>query len=180
MYATDSTWRFKTTVMTVLQSSSLGYDTRYAYYQKQFPDMPVSELYRLICDPIEYYDQDWPCWQLENKNNFEGEDELVTAFFLKRDRSFQAEAQAAIFGFDEAGFGTGVNVMRFVHLGKPVLGFYNPDCFHGGHNIHNVMQLAMDYPDVVTLCRYRDVNEIAAHVVAWLGNVVPSYIYDSD
>ncbi len=170
MHATDATWRFKTTVMEVLQSSGLGYDTRYDYYRKQFPDMIAAEFSRMVCDPIEYYDKDWPGWRLENKNRFENEDELVTAFFLERDRVFQSDARVAIFGFDEAGFGSGVNVMRFVHSGKPVLGFYNPDRFHKGHNIHNVIQLAMDYPDVVTLRRYRDVDEISAHVVAWLGD----------
>lgn len=170
MHATDSTWRFKTAVMAVLQSSGLGFDTRHQYYRKQFPDIPVEAFARMVCDPIEYYDQDWPAWQLENRNRFENEDELVTAFFLERDLGFQAEAQVAIFGFDEAGFGSGVNVMRFIFSAKPVLGFYNPDFCRQGHNIHNVLQLAMNYPDLVTLHRYHDVDEVTAQVVAWLGD----------
>lgn len=169
MHATDATWRFKTTVMALLQSSGLGYDTRHHYYRKQFPAMPVDEFSRMVCDPIEYYDKDWPDWQRAHKNSFENEDLLITAFFLERDRAFQAEAQVAIFGFDEAGFGSGVNAMRFIHAGKPVLGFYNPARCHEGYNIHNVMQLALDYPEWVTLCCYHDVEEIGTHVVEWLG-----------
>jgi len=169
MHATDATWHFKTTVMALLQSSGLGYDTRYDYYRKQFPAMPADEFSRMVCDPIEYYDKDWPDWQLLHKKRFENEDALITAFFLERDGGFQAQAQVAIFGFDEAGFGSGVNVMRFIHAGKPVLGFYSPDRYQEGYNIHNVMQLAMDYPELVTLCRYRDVEEIGLHVVEWLG-----------
>ncbi|PCI10172.1 MAG: hypothetical protein COB71_11450 [Thiotrichales bacterium] len=168
MHATDATWYFKTTVIALLQSSGLGYDTRHHYYRKQFPAMAADEFARMVCDPIEYYDKDWSAWQRAHKKNFENEDALITAFFLERDRAFQAEAQLAIFGFDEAGFGSGVNVMRFIQAGKPVLGFYNPERGHEGHNIHNVMQLTMDYPEVVTLCRYRDVEEIGVRVVAWL------------
>ncbi len=174
MHATDATWRFKTAVMAVLQSTSLGYDTRANYYRKQFPVMPDDEFARMVCDPIEYYDKDWPAWQQQNSHRFKDEDELVTAFFLERDLGFQVEAEVAIVGFDEAGFGSGVNVMRFIHSGKPVLGFYNPDYRHAGHNIHNVMQLAMNYPELVTLHHYQNVDEITAQVVAWLGERLPS------
>jgi len=158
MHASDATWHFKTTVMALLQSSGL-----------EFPAMPDDEFSRMVCDPIEYYDKDWPDWQIAHKNSFENEDLLITAFFLERDRAFQAEAQVAIFGFDEAGFGSGVNAMRFIHAGKPVLGFYNPKRCYERYNIHNVMQLALDYPEVVTLRCYRDVEEIGAYVVEWLG-----------
>ena len=168
MHATDATWRFKTAVMVLLQSSGLGFDTRAHYYRKQFPEMPDAEFARMVCDPIEYYDKDWSVWQRENRNRFDNEDELTTAFFLERDLGFQAEAKAAIFCFDEAGFGSGVNVMRFIHAGKPVLGFYNPEYRKAGHNIHNVLQLAMQYPELVTLHRYREVDEITAKLVAWL------------
>ncbi len=171
MHATDATWRFKTAVMAVLQSSGLGYDTRSNYYRKQFPEMPDDEFARMVCDPIEQYDKDWPAWQRENRHRYKNEDECITAFFLERDLGFQAEAEVAIVGFDEAGFGSGVNVMRFIHAGKPVLGFYNPDHRPPGHNIHNVMQLAMQYPALVTLHRYREVDEITAQVVAWLGDL---------
>ena len=170
MHATDATWAFKIAVMGLLQSSGLGYDTRAHYYRKQFPEMADAEFSRMVCDPIEQYDKEWPGWQLENRSRFENEDALITAFFLERDLGFQAEAQVAIFSFDEAGFGSGVNVMRFIHAGKPVLGFYNPDRSHAGHNIHNVMQLAMNYPRLVTLHRGSSVDEITTVVVAWLEN----------
>jgi len=171
MHATDATWAFKIAVMAVLQSSGLGFDTRANYYRKQFPEMADSEFSRMVCDPVECYDKEWPAWQQENSHRFDNKDELVTAFFLERDLGFQAEAKVAIFGFDEAGFGSGVNVMRFINAGKPVLGFYNPEHRHAGHNIHNVMQLAMNYPELVTLHRYQNVDEITAQVVAWLGNI---------
>ena len=170
MHATDATWQFKITVMALLQQSGLGYDTRHRYYRNQFPAMPDDEFARMVCDPIEYYDKDWPDWKLENRHRFENEDECITAFFLERDLGFQAEAKVAIFGFDEAGFGSGVNVMRFITADKPVLGFYNPDLYRKGHNIHNVIQLAMNYPEQVTLHRYHHVDEITAQVVAWLGD----------
>jgi len=171
MHATDATWAFKMAVMARLQSSGLGFDTRSDYYRQQFPAMPDEDFSRMVCDPIEYYDKDWPAWQLDNKGKFDNEDALITAFFLERDLGFQAAAQVAIFGFDEAGFGSGVNVMRFIQAGKPVLGFYNPERCNGAHNIHNVMQLAMNYPELVTLHRYQQLDEITAHVMAWLGGV---------
>lgn len=174
MHATDATWRFKTAVMAVLQSSGLGYDTRANYYRKQFPEMAVDEFSRMVCDPIEQYDKEWPQWREENHNRFNNEDELITAFFLERDLGFQAKAKAAIFCFDEAGFGSGVNVMRFIHAGKPVLGFYNPEYHHADHNVHNVIQLQMNYPELVMLHRYQTVNEITAQIVAWLEGVKQS------
>ena len=170
MHATDATWGFKTAVMAVLQSSGLGYDTRYRYYRKQFPEMAADEFARMVCDPIEYYDKDWPDWQRDNSRRFDNEDECVTAFFLERDLGFQDEAQVAIVGFDEAGFGSGINVMRFIHAAKPVLGFYNPDLRREGYNIHNVLQLAMAHPELVTLHRYQNVDEITTQVVAWLAD----------
>lgn len=168
MHATASTWNFKTSVMAVLESTGLGYDTRYHYYRNQFPAMPADEFARMVCDPIEYYDKDWPAWRTIHHQKFRDEDELVTAFFLERDRDFQQQAQVAIYGFDEAGFGSGVNVMRFITASKPVLGFYNPGVQHERVNIHNVIQLEMEYPKLVTLCRYRHVDEIAERVTAWL------------
>jgi len=168
MHATETTWHFKTAVMSVLQSSGLGYDTRHRYYQQQFPDMQADEFARMVCDPIERYDKDWPAWQGDNRHRFDSEDECITAFFLERDLGFQAEAKVAIVGFDEAGFGSGVNVMRFIQAGKPVLGFYNPRLHREGYNIHNVMQLEMAHPELVTLYRYQHVDDITEQVVAWL------------
>ena len=42
MHATTTTWTFKTLVIEALESSGLGYDTRFRYYRKQFPDMVLS------------------------------------------------------------------------------------------------------------------------------------------
>lgn len=173
MHAGQSTWDFKTTVMKALEEAGLGYDTRYRYYRQQFPDMPADEFARMVCDPIEYYDKDWPAWRELHKGEFSNADELVTAFFLERDRRFQQEAQVAVYGFDEAGFGSGVNVMRFISAGKPILGFYNPDTRHQRLNIHNVIQLEMEYPHLVTLQRYHSVNEIIERVVNRLSELSP-------
>lgn len=60
MYASETTWEFKTAVIEVLDTSGLGYDVRFQYYRDKFPKKDVKELARLVCDPIEYYDPDWP------------------------------------------------------------------------------------------------------------------------
>src|SRR5919198_3056289 len=53
MHATDRTREFKVEVIHLLESSGLGYDTRYRYYRVQFPEMDPRQLARMICDPIE-------------------------------------------------------------------------------------------------------------------------------
>ncbi|ALP53104.1 hypothetical protein Tel_08005 [Candidatus Tenderia electrophaga] len=168
MHAGQTTWAFKTTVMQTLATTGLGYDTRYHYYRQQFPDMPVDDFARMVCDPIEYYDKDWPAWRALHKTKFNNEDQLTTTFFLERDRRFQDEARVAIYGFDEAGFGSGVNAMRFIAADKPILGFLNPTIEHSRLNIHNVIQLEMEYPELVTLQRYTDMTEIPARIATWL------------
>lgn len=167
MHATTTTWTFKTLVIETLEVSGLGYDTRYRYYRRQFPDMPRADLARLVCDPIEYYDLDWPAWRAARGNDV---DELlaVTEFMLERDHRFRAEAAVAIYCYDEAGFGSGVNSMRFLTAGKPVLGFYDGARGAAGLNFSNVLQLGLDYPDLFTLLPYRDPDEIPAQVRAWL------------
>ena len=110
MYATVTTWAFKTAVIEALESSLLGYDTRYRYYRTQFPDMDALELARLICDPIEYYDKDWPAYRAGDGMRLPLV-EAATRFMLERDHLFRTEAQAAIYCFDEAGFGSGINVI---------------------------------------------------------------------
>jgi len=59
MHATHRTRRFKTEVIHILESTGLGYDTRYRYYQRQFPEKEPGELAQMVCDPIEIYDKDW-------------------------------------------------------------------------------------------------------------------------
>jgi hypothetical protein len=171
MHAGQPTWNFKTIVMAALESSGLGYDTRYTYYRKQYPDLPANEFARMVCDPIENYDKEWPAWRTTNKDAFNTEDELITAFFMERDRHFQDEARVAIYSFDEAGFGSGVNTMRFIDAVKPILGFFNPNIKHCQLNIHNVIQLEMDYPELVTLHRYSDIDEIPERVTDWLQSI---------
>lgn len=167
MHATATTWTFKTLVIEALASSGLGYDTRYRYYQAQFPDMPPDELARMICDPIEYYDRDWPGWRSARG---EGIDEIqaVTEFMLERDHRFRDEAAVAIYCYDEAGFGSGVNSLRFLGAGKPILGFCNGENTAGSLNFSNVLQLGIDFPGLFTLMPYRHPDEIPDQVCAWL------------
>lgn len=167
MHATEATWAFKTLVIAALEETGVGYDTRYRYYLPRFPDMEPAAIARMICDPIEYYDEDWPPYRAQRADL--DESRAVTEFMLERDRAFRAEAQAAIYCYDEAGFGSGVNSMRFVQSGKPLLGFYNQRLRHRTLNLANVLQLAVDFPDLVTLVPYRDVNEITPMVIDWLG-----------
>lgn len=176
MYATTTTQNFKVAVIGLLQESGLGYDTRYRYYQRQFSEMDPAQLARMICDPIEYYDRDWPAWRAAQAPGRD-EDELVTAFFLERDTFFRNEAQAAIYCFDEAGFGSGVNAMRFINSGKPLLGFYqnkindqSPTGVIKGCrvNLGNVLQLQMEYPMLVTLHAYRSLDDILSEARRWL------------
>ena len=170
MYATDQTWLFKTTVIVALEYSRLGYDTRYRYYQKQFPHADVQQLARMVCDPIEYYDRDWPDY-LANKDPHKSEDDAIVDFMLIRDCQFQREAEVAIYCYDEAGFGSGINTMRFINAGKPILGFYNSAIRDQGVNMSNILQLRVVYPNLVTLVEYRSAEDIADQVLHWMTNI---------
>ncbi|MBK8163466.1 MAG: hypothetical protein IPK65_10085 [Gammaproteobacteria bacterium] len=167
MHATTTTWTFKTLVIEALESSGLGYDTRFRYYRKQFPDMERGALARLICDPIEYYDRDWPGYLAARGDRSDGVT-AATEFMLERDERFRAGARAAIYCYDEAGFGSGVNTMRFLTAGKPVLGFYSEERLSGTLNLSNVLQLGMEYPRLFTLRSYRRPEEIPAAALEWL------------
>lgn len=167
MHATQTTWTFKTLVIATLESTGLGYDTRYRYYRERFPDLDAAALARLICDPIEYYDRDWPAY-LASRGSAVDEERAVTEFMLERDRLFRAEARAAVYCYDEAGFGSGVNSLRFLHEGKPVLGFYGETQRSGTLNLSNVVQLAVEFPDLFTLVRYREAEDIAPALIDWL------------
>ena len=167
MYATATTQDFKVAVIGLLQDSGLGYDTRYRYYQRQFPDMAPAQLARMICDPIEYYDRDWPAWRAAQPAGRD-EQQSVTAFFLERDSIFRDEARAAIYCFDEAGFGSGVNAMRFITDGKPLLGFYRRGIEARRVNLGNVLQLQMEYPALVSLHAYESLEDILPEVRRWL------------
>jgi len=167
MYATDPTWLFKTTVIDILESLKLGYDTRYRYYQQQFPETDARQLARMVCDPIEFYDKDWPDY-LANKDPHKSEDEAIVDFVLIRDFQFQREAEAAIYCYDEAGFGSGINTMRFVNAGKPILGFYNPKIKDHGVNLSNLLQLRVAYPALITLLEYQSMPDISDQTIQWL------------
>ena len=167
MHASEVTWTFKTSIITCLEETGLGYDTRYNYYRKQFPDMETEQLIRMICDPMEYYDLDWPEYRIQYKHVMSKE-EMATRFMLLRDNKFREEAQVAIYCFDEAGFGSGINVMRFLYDKKPILGFLNQENKMKSLNVSNVLQLKAEFPRLVHLYEYRSMEEIRQHVIQWL------------
>jgi len=167
MYATATTRDFKVAVIVQLEESGLGCDTRYRYYRRQFTEMTMASLARLICDPIENYDRDWPQWRASQTARRD-DNELITAFFLERDSRFREEARVGIFCLDEAGFGSGINVMRFIQAGKPILGFYHPGSAARAVNIGNFLQLQMEYPGLVSLYAYQSSDDITGEVRRWL------------
>jgi len=173
MYASNATWSFKVAVMTALEESGLGYDTRFRYYRDRFPDLTTPELARKICDPIEYYDADWPAY-VETVRDTLSEAEAATHFMLERDMRFQDAAKAAIYCFDEAGFGSGINCMRFLNAGKPILGFYRPNHLAEGVNLSNILQLSTEAPDLVRLKIYSDPAELSAYTISWLRGLLSS------
>ena len=87
---------------------------------------------------------------------------------LERDARFRQEAQVAIYCYDEAGFGSGLNTMRFLQAEKPILGFYHAEIKQQGVNINNILQLAIDFPTLVTLVGYQSLDDIASTLLAWL------------
>ncbi|TPW09429.1 MAG: hypothetical protein FD130_2528, partial [Halothiobacillaceae bacterium] len=102
----------------------------------------------------------------------EGHDkeEVLTEYMLLLDNRFRREAELALVCFDEGGLGTGINVMRFVQMNKPILGFYNPVIKKHGVNVNNILQLKLEYPTLVTLHQYHDWSDIQGSVVAYLRN----------
>src|SRR5262245_54475207 len=86
--ARASTKDFKVAVFEVLESTGLGYDTRYRYYRRQYPDMSQDQFARLVCDPIEGYDKDWPGYRVRHHEST-SDDMLLTAFVLEKDQRFR-------------------------------------------------------------------------------------------
>jgi len=170
MHATEITWSFKTTVIKSLEESGLGYDTRYHYYQKQFPDMQSEQLARMICDPMEYYDLEWDDYREQHKLALSKE-AIATRFMLERDNRFRDEAQVAIYCYDEAGFGSGVNTMRFLYSGKPILGFINQEHKHKSLNVSNVLQLKAQFPDLIHIMNYRSMDDVNKYILHWLKEI---------
>lgn len=165
IFAGEATRNFKTLVIQWLEASGLGYDTRYRYYRAQFPDLAPERLARLVCDPIERYDRDWLAYRAGSKLT---DQQALARFVVERDARFREEARVAIYCFDEAGIGSGINAMRFIHAGKPVLGFYAADEAQRRVNLTNVVQLEVEFPDRVRLAAYRAPEEITARLSEWL------------
>ncbi|MFQ5912513.1 MAG: hypothetical protein ACE5JS_04970, partial [Nitrospinota bacterium] len=170
MHASDRTRNFKVIVIEALEASGLGYDTRYRFYRKQFPGTGPGKLARMVCDPIELYDKDWKDY-LAKYGEGRDEEGALAEFVLERDSLFRREAKAAVYCYDEAGFGSGVNSMRFIGERKPILGFYHPESKKSGTNLTNIIQLRVEYPERVTLVAYRSLDEIPGEVNAWLRGI---------
>ena len=167
MHATEITWTFKTSVIETLEKTGLGFDTRYEYYRHQYPDMAGEQLARMICDPMEYYDLDWDDYR--NKHRLALSKEVIaTQFMLERDNKFRKQAQAAIYCFDEAGFGSGVNCIKFLMEGKPILGFLSVEHSSQSLNVSNILQLKAEFPRLIHLVNYRSIHEVKQNVVHWL------------
>ena len=167
MHASTPTWNFKTAIIEMLETTGLGYDTRYRYYRGQFPDMDRPSLARMICDPMEYYDRDWPGYR-DSRPPGCSEEQAATEFMLQLDNRFRDEAEAVIACYDEAGFGSGVNAMVFLLAGKPLLGFYNRDRLAPTVNLSNLLQLQLAYPGLARLYEYHEAEEMVAVARTWL------------
>ena len=165
MFATDATRDFKTLVIGWLEASGLGYDTRYRYYRTQFPEFEPARLARLVCDPIERYDRDWPAYRARSGLP---EPQTLARFVAERDGQFRREARVAIYCFDEAGIGSGINAMRFIHEGKPVLGFYAANSARRRVNLTNVLRLEAEFPAQVGLAAYCSPEDVIARLAEWL------------
>lgn len=165
MFAGDATRSFKTLVIGWLETTGLGYDTRYRYYRARLPELGTERLARLVCDPIEYYDKDWPAYRAAAGLP---EADALARFVMERDGFFRDEAAVAIYCFDEAGIGSGVNAMRFLQAGKPLLGFYAANEANRRVNLTNVLQLGVEFPRLVRLAAYRAPEEITERLAEWL------------
>ena len=170
IHATERTRSFKVAVVQRLQVSGLGYDTRHRFYRQQYPDMDPQELLRMICDPVEYYDKDWKPY-LTARGGGREEDKVLAEFITERDALFRREARVAIYCYDEAGFGSGINSMRFLREGKRILGFYNLQAKELGTNLTNILQLKVEFPDLITMVKYQYLEEIPETVIAWLRQI---------
>jgi hypothetical protein len=165
-----STKDFKVAVFELLESTELGYDTRYRYYRRQYPEMSREDFARMVCDPIEGYDKDWPDYR-ERRSGSMSEEALLTAFVLEKDQAFRDEARAAIICYNEAGLGTGINSIRLLADGKRLIGFFLRDSTRGPVNLQNILQLEFLYPSLVTLVPYDDLNGVTPSLTQWLSNL---------
>jgi len=86
----------------------------------------------------------------------------------ERDDKFRREARVAIYCLDEAGVGSGINMMRFLHEGKPVLGFYAAEPTRRRINLTNVLQLEVQFPARVRLAAYGAPADVTTRLAGWL------------
>lgn len=168
MGARQATWNFKTTVFETLVYSGLGYDTRYRYYRSRFGELDDKEFARMVCDPIEYYDPDWPSYRVRQQEAGVSEDMALTAFVMERDTRFRQDAEVGIYCYDEAAMGSGINSMRLLGAGKPIIGFCHKALAAPDFNLQNVLQLALEFPTLFTLIRYSDVDSVGSALLGWL------------
>ena len=164
---TQRTWDFKVAVFQLLESSGLGYDTRYRYYRTLFPDHATASFARMVCDPIEYYDPEWPPARVGRAPGVT-ENDALTAFVMERDTCFLDQAAVGIYCYDEAGMGSGINAMRLLTAGKPILGFCHRRLAAPGWNPQNVLQLGWAYPGLFELVRYSSIDEAVKVLQSWL------------
>jgi len=58
--------------------------------------------------------------------------------------------------------GSGINAMRFIQEGKPVLGFYAAEAASRRVNLTNVLQLEVEFPHQVKLAPYGAAEHVTA------------------
>jgi hypothetical protein len=80
----------------------------------------------------------------------------------------------ALYCYDEAGFGSGLNTMRFLQAEKPILGCYHAEIKQQGVNLNNILQLAIDFPALVTLVGYQSLDDIGSTLLTWLQKTAAS------
>lgn len=174
MHASLTTWAFKSSLISMLGDTGLGFDTRYQYYRQQFPAMELVPLARLICDPMESYDINWPAYKKLHTPKITAE-RAATAFMLQLDNNFRAQAQVVVACYDEAGFGSGINTMVFLQAGKPILGFYNRTVLSKTVNLSNILQLEITHPSLFTLHEYKHPDDIPDIAKTWLETLQGSH-----
>jgi hypothetical protein len=132
--------------------------------------MSREDFARMVCDPIEGYDKNWPAYR-DRRSESMSEEAVLKTFVLEKDQAFRDEARAAIICYNEAGLGTGINSMQLLADGKPLIGFFLRDSTRGPVNVQNILQLELLYPSLVTLVPYDDLDEVTHSLTQWLNNL---------
>jgi hypothetical protein len=79
--------------------------------------------------------------------------------------------RAAIYCYDEAGLGSGLNSLRLIMENKLILGCDNPGVKDYRVNLHHILQLGSEFPRLVTLVGYGTIAAIRPKLLAWLQEV---------